>query len=540
MKKTNFLASEIVNTTLIFLLFAICFPGCGYEVPEIRKWEPHDFVYEFDAGKVQNPFDVKLTAQVTRPDGTEFTALGFYNGNNNMVIRISANMEGTWFFVTHSDIEELNGHKERFVCIGNENSAVRGQLLVDSDNPRHFIFEDGTVPFISGYECDWLWSIDQGNEDISITEQFLDKISLFGFNYIVMNVYAYDTRWSPGITSDYDFGPPLMIPWEGNNFSPDHSVLYIPFWEHFDRVIYAMHQRGIIAHLMLTVTNKIVNWPEPASEDDDRYFKYVISRYSAYPNIVWDYAKESYYTTDIEYKKNRLKLIRDTDPYGRLVTLHDDDKIFESHYDDLIDFHPDQYHLETRHQRALEMREYREWPVMNIEYAYEHGPGGMDDKLFRGPVVSPEENYRRAWQIAMAGAYSTYYYTYTAWDVIRYDHTPQGYSYLKVMSDFFNHVGFSRFIPAVLLPEFSSLVNDSEGYCMVSDDNREFIFYRFDSSEPFDISILEITPGYEAVWIQPYTGEKRAAEGLDTGMAIPPSDWWFWRNIPIVLYISKL
>jgi hypothetical protein len=113
-----------------------------------------------------------------------------------------------------------------------------------------------------------------------------------------------------------------------------------------------------------------------------------------------------------------------------------------------------------------------------------------------------------------------------------------GYSNLKVLSDFFNHVGFSRFIPAVMLPRYSDLVNDSEGYCMVRDDNQEFIFYRF-TSEPFHLKNIELTPGYQAVWVQPYSGEKTAAKGLETGMAIPPSDW-FWQDIPIVLYISEL
>jgi hypothetical protein len=527
-----------VFISLILLLSALLFSTFRKDVQILKMWEPLDFVYELDAGDVKNPFDVKLTAQVVRPDGSEYTAAGFYNGNNNMIIRVSANYEGEWSLITHSNVKKLNGHKKKFRCIKNDNPAIHGGLLIDSNNPRHFIFEDGTVPFISGYECDWLWSMDQGNENIRNTEQFLDIISRFGFNYVIMNAYAYDTRWLPGITSEYDYGPPLMIPWEGTNFSPDFSSMNIAYWEHFDKVIDAMHQRGIIAHIMFKVYNKMADWPRPYSEDDDRYFKFIVNRYAAYPNVVWDYAKESYYQKDIDYKKNRLQLIKETDPYNRLVTLHDDDKIFESHYDELIDFHADQFHLDTRHSRSLELREYREWPVMNIEYGYEHGPGGMNDKTHRGPVHSPEENYHRAWQITMAGSYSAYYYTYTAWDVIRYSDTPKGYSYLKVLNSFFKHVDFSHFIPAVLIPEYTQLVNDSEGYCMVKDDFTEFIFYRF-KPDPFELKDLKITQGYEAIWLQPYSGEKTKAEGLESNMAAPPTDW-FWKDIPIVLYISKL
>ena len=37
----------------------------------------------------------------------------------------------------------------------------------------------------------------------------------------------------------------------------------------------------------------------------------------------------------------------------------------------------------------------------------------------------------------MAGGYTCYYYTYTAWDIIRPNDTPPGYAYLRHLREFF-------------------------------------------------------------------------------------------------------
>jgi hypothetical protein len=48
----------------------------------------------------------------------------------------------------------------------------------------------------------------------------------------------------------------------------------------------------------------------------------------------------------------------------------------------------------------------------------------------------------------MAGGYPAYYYTHTAWDVIKPEHTPPGYAYWKILADFFGALKFWEFEPA--------------------------------------------------------------------------------------------
>jgi len=86
----------------------------------------------------------------------------------------------------------------------------------------------------------------------------------------------------------------------------------------------AMNQRGMTAYLFFKVYNKLANWPKNHSPEDDLFFRYVIARYAAYPNVIWNLAKEAQYEKSTRYKIDRLKFIRSTDGYHRLLTVHDD------------------------------------------------------------------------------------------------------------------------------------------------------------------------------------------------------------------------
>jgi len=53
--------------------------------------------------------------------------------------------------------------------------------------------------------------------------RFLDKLVSFGFNHIILNAYAHDTKWRKGKTGRDDYGPPPMFAWLGTNEDPDYS-----------------------------------------------------------------------------------------------------------------------------------------------------------------------------------------------------------------------------------------------------------------------------------------------------------------------------
>ncbi|NJL30154.1 MAG: DUF4038 domain-containing protein, partial [Phycisphaerales bacterium] len=155
-----------------------------------------------------------------------------------------------------------------------------------------------------------------------------------------MNVYAYDARWGERdkIDNKYDFSKPSYCLFGGTNENPDFSTLNFEFFNHLDRVIAHLNEQGIVAHLMMYVWNKQVNWPAPNSLEDNRYFDYIVKRYQAFPNIIWDVSKEAllYGRNDKEYINSRIDRVRRLDGHERLLTVHDYD--YCSSFPNKVDF----------------------------------------------------------------------------------------------------------------------------------------------------------------------------------------------------------
>jgi hypothetical protein len=117
------------------------------------------------------------------------------------------------------------------------------------------------------------------------------------------------------------------------------------FWQHYDRVMTALSDRGIQAHMLMKVYNKQVKWPARGSEEEKLFFRWLVARYAAYPNVIWDFSKEAHNEKDLPYKQGVLKYIRKLDPYHHLMTVHDDDQVNDrGAYDELTDLRADQQH----------------------------------------------------------------------------------------------------------------------------------------------------------------------------------------------------
>ena len=496
------------------------------EAVRVPCWEPHEFIFGSEA-RLENPFQVVFAAEATGPGGRRLNLPGFFDGNGTWKLRFAPTAEGEWSLQTHSEVAALNNRHATLVCISNLASNFHGGLHVDSQSPRHFVFEDGTRYFLMGYECDWLWALDLSKPDLRRTEAFLDKLAAHGFNYVILNAYAHDTAWRLGKTGDDDFGPPPMFAWEGTNEQPDHTRFNLAYWRHYDRVINALCRRGMIARVMIKVYNKYVNWPDKGSAEDNQYFRWLIARYAAYPNINWDFSKEANNEKDLNYKLGRLRFLHQNDPYHRLLTVHDDRKTYDdAAYNDLLDYRSDQQHSKW-HVTALEHRRQRNWPVVNVEFGYEHGPEGMSDATYE-VVQAPEEVCRRAWEICLAGGYTAYYYTYTAWDVLRPQDTPPGYAYFRHLQDFFTGTAYWRMEP------HDDLV--SEGSCL-AEPGREYVVF-LNHPKSFSLKLEGLLAPLPTEWYQPLTGKRQKAGALANGTAQlhPPADWGAG---PVALHVGS-
>jgi hypothetical protein len=516
---------QVLVTITVMLTGVGHTPGNAAAPVQVPRWQPQDFAFRVEKAS-EGPFQVPFSAEVTGPSGVKLIVPGFYDGNRTWKVRVAPTAEGDWTLTTRSTVGALDNQKRAFVCVPNPLPTVHGGLNVDPRHPRHFVFEDGTRFFLSGYECDWLWALDTTDPKLKVVNRFLDKLAANGFNYVLLNAYAHDTGWRKGRTGDDDYGPPPTYAWEGSNDQPDHRRLNLAYWQHYDRIIDALYRRGMIAHIMIKVYNKMVRWPAKGSAEDNLFFRWLIARYSAYPNVHWDFSKESNNEKDLDYKLGRIRFIRENDPYRRPITTHTDTQTFNSGvYNDVLDYRSDQTHSKW-HASLLEHQKQHLWPVLNVEYGYEHGPEGPQDMTYR-VAQPPEEVCRRAWEVCMAGAYGAYYYTYTAWDVIRPEDAPPGYAYLKHLRDFFAATEFWTLEPA------DELV--SAGYCLANR-GKEYVVFQ-NQAQAFSLKLEGLSGPVRAKWFHPFTGEYRDAGVLGNGTAQlrPPATW---GGSPIALHVA--
>lgn len=501
----------------------------------IAQYDIYDFSLDSDTFH-DNPFMVNVLATMEHESGEKIEDIpGFYNGDEKWVIRFSPTRTGRWRGRTRSDDPKLSGIELGPIeCVENENPNVHGKLQIDPAHPQRFAWEDSAPFVIMGFECDWLFSYHQ--EKSEKCREHVQLIKDRGFNYIVMNIYAHTGFSQPESRRDGDiipgtvYAPPRMYVFGGTNDEPDHTKLNIDFFKDYDQMMAILHEKGVVAHLMIQVQNKHVRWPERLSAEDDLYWRHVIARYQAFGNVVWDIGKESYNllgeTGSHEYTINRINLIRSMDAYDHLVTVHDSESGSQGRYseaDAVSDFVSDQIHLKDidRYNReAIRKLRILSKPYLNIEYGYELGAENL--KTYSGGTTAPWRDVLDwTYALYLAGAYPCYYYSNTSWDLIKFEPEPEGWKRYQYLKEALDSVSFNR------MESMNELVES--GYCL-ADPGSEYLVYLPEGGDAqIDLTAVSSDRGQRGQWVTgdtrvagewmvTYTGERREVE-------IEPSGW---------------
>ena len=412
-----------------------------------------------------------------------------------------------------------------------------------SDKPQNFFYEDGTHYFNLAFECDWLYALDYGNDQLPKTKHLLNLLNEYGFNQVVMNVYAYgldfdwvrDERLAANPQHEYSEREDIF-PFLGSNSNPDYSSLNIDFFNHLDRVIAQMHAHEIVSHLMIYVWNKRVAWPEPGSEADDMYYDHVIKRYQAFPNIIWDVSKEA--TSKIAYSQNknieqhireRTVRTKSLDAYNRLLSVHAYG--FCKKNKDVVDFISIQNWKLSLYQDMLNAYlEFPDKPVFNIEHGcYEESPYN----IFPGGYSNPDACLRRNYLCLFAGTYTTYYWQGAAWNAIIHnpfeqpeDFIKPHFGYFKYMRTLFKDIQYEKFKPIVKY--------NSRAYNLTNYEDGQILLY-----VPRESHSVNLKPQLEnefnfdnatKQWFNTITGEYSEEIKLEFKHKYEFWDWRPWRD----------
>ena len=475
--------------------------GIAAAAVTIEQYHSHDFA--FRAAVAGNPFDVELAGDFTGPDGIRLRVPGFHDGGGMWKIRFSPTRQGAWRLRTVSSVPALDGRTENEIaCVPNRHPNIHGGLQVDPAHPHHFLYEDGTRYFLMGYEADWLWAADMQDPARPAMRRLIEQMARRGFNHVITNVYAHDTTWSPGRQNRWDYGPPALFAWAGTNEKPDHTRLNPAFFQLYDGMMSELREKGIVAHIMLKVYNKLVNWPPAGSAEEERWFRYVVARYQAFGNVVWDFSKESRYEKDRPLHARLLDLVRANDAYRRLRTTDDDDSFsWDPQLGRTLDFETDQQHTDWGARVAFD-RSLRRYPILNAEFGYERG---VDDLPTYNVKQDWQEPLRRAYLVYLAGGYGAYYYSNTAWDLVKPDPEPPGMERFQLLKETLSALPYWRMEPSDQLAV--------GGPCLALE-GEAYAFYAQGNQITVNLTALDRAPG-TAEWIDTWTGarEKAAVSG---------------------------
>ena len=513
---------------------------------EVQQYAIHDFELNADAGD-QNPFTIAVTATFVHELGEVVEHLpGFFDGDK-WIIRFSPTLEGTWTGHSQSKHSDLDDHEWSVQCTANQNDNIHGFVGIDPEAPQRFTWSDGTPFLYLAFECDWLFSYHQS--DAQRCYKHIDLVAERGFNCFVTNLYAHtgfatkknnDDR---PVLPEYIFGPSKLYLFEGNNDNPNHERLNIDFFRDFDTLIHYLHQHGIAVHLMLQVQNKEVNWPERRSEADDQFWRYVVARYQAFGNVIWDVGKESKNlkreTGDHTYTLERMTIIRETDAYAHMVTVHDVEIRNAgtlSEPDRQSDFVTDQVHMfdaDKYNREAIRRMRNSSTPYVNVEYGYELAEEQL--KTYTGRTTAPWDDVLKwTWSIYTAGAYCCYYYDNTSWDLIKFEPEPQSWLRYRELRDCLESLPFNQ------------MVADNEyvshGSCLALPGEVYLVFLPDGGDTSIELSAVSDDASLSAQWIAILTGESKDGpierstdwSGFSTDLTNPFED----TNQPCAIKIS--
>ncbi len=173
-------------------------------------------------------------------------------------------------------------------------STQKGFLRRDSARPSKFAYDNGFHPFIWGQTYYQIVNQPVSNSNNWQTAVVNSKNK--GLNKVRMLLYPWWNYYAPyGDTQ----------PFNGPTLTPNHDAINLNHWRKFDQVVnYLYNQLDSEGSRMLA---EIILFKDPAlgknasgqtitldnnrtfgsAPQDDRYIKYAVARYAAFPNVIW-------------------------------------------------------------------------------------------------------------------------------------------------------------------------------------------------------------------------------------------------------------
>lgn len=282
-------------------------------------------------------------------------------------------------------------------------------------NTYHMAYEDGTPYYSIGTTC-YVWEL-QSDE---LIEQTFETLKNSAFNKIRFCIFPKHY--------DYNLREPRSYPYEG--IPMDSSVLTTEnFWDytgktegnhldltrfnpthfqHIENCIRRLGELGIEADLIMMHPYDRWGFSQMTREQDDLYWNYAVSRFSAFANVWWSLANEYDLMPHktLDDWEHYASILCEKDPYHHMRSIHNCMLLYDFSRPWITHCSVQRTDLYKSSEITNELRERYHKPVVLDEIAYEgdiqHGWGNL----------TGEEMLRRFWEAACRGGYPGHGETY--------------------------------------------------------------------------------------------------------------------------------
>ncbi len=524
------------------IYIALAFAPSLAPATDVPKWSTYDIKLTASGDSMNWYTDpnAAVTAIFSGPGGATKTVTGFWNGNNTFDIRFTPTIEGTWTYTTssgNSGLDNQSGAINAIAALPNNH----GFLRIDAAHPNSFVYDDGTRNFLWGQTYYDLMQDAMVNDN---WQTAIDNSLAYGMNKIRLRVYAQGGFYG---FDNVDHGYPDVVPYAGTAASPDRDSLNFAYLQKLDQVVRYLDSKGVTADLILLSTYGNSTMPGTTTQDQ-RFAKYITSRYSAYENVIWDLTNEWADGGKTQSYFNAIgDLVRSNDPWLtqgeqlRPLSIHQNTGIDFRYFGTswpthaIIQYGPrnnDGYTTGDDWGNAGIVRNLgHNVPVVNDEYGYINDGGvGMTQAKSRQAIwgIATAGGYGSMGDIRMFGSGAT---QWTPCKTGEWADAPGEYGDIKRMVDFFT----TKNIEYWKMSSQNSLLNFGLRTYVLAETGAQYVVYAAEGGT-FSLNLAAGT--YEARLYDPQTGgDARIGTVVSSGhrpwrYTMPNTDDW-------VVYLVK-
>lgn len=257
----------------------------------------------------EDPFrDVTLEAIYTRPDGTEVSFWGFYDGKVRWRLRFMPDQLGTWRYQSRFT-DGSPGPSGRFECVVGD---TPGTICAYEHNPIWFGHRDGPSFFMRSLHVgDRFFA---SNWDSQKRSAFLDWAQEQGYNTLSIASH-YLNREVEG----------RGLEWQ----TPDLWPLNPSEFRRLEETMDDLERRRFVIYPFGGFFGQDSDFPR-ARRDQELYVRYVLARFAPYWNVLFNvagpeplvHAQRFGYIMMYDDVCRLGAMIGELDPFGHLVTIH--------------------------------------------------------------------------------------------------------------------------------------------------------------------------------------------------------------------------